>query len=83
MPPALPPAGGTSAGPQGRAQVHAAYRKACVTIGREVDLHVTGGDVRRVRAVGVDDDGRLVVSGPSGEYAVAAGDVVHVRSPAG
>ena len=72
-----------SSGPQGRAQVHAAYRKACVTIGREVELHVTGGDVRRVRAVGVDDDGRLVVSGPSGEYAVAAGDVVHVRSAAG
>src|ERR1044072_3976867 len=44
---------------QERAGVHAAYRKACLTIGREVELHVAGGEVRRVRAVGVDDEGRL------------------------
>ena len=66
-----------------RGQVHAAYRKACSTIGREVELHVAAGDVRRALAVGVDDDGRLVVRGATGEYAVAAGDVVHVRSAAG
>lgn len=63
-----------------RAGVHAAYRKACATIGREVELHVAGGDVRRARAVGVDDEGRLVVTSAGTEYAVAAGDVVHVRS---
>jgi BirA family biotin operon repressor/biotin-[acetyl-CoA-carboxylase] ligase len=66
-----------------RAAVHAAYRKACLTIGREVELHVAGGEVRRVRAVGVDDEGRLVVTGAGTEYAVAAGDVVHVRSGTG
>jgi BirA family biotin operon repressor/biotin-[acetyl-CoA-carboxylase] ligase len=74
-----------------RSGVHAAYRKACLTIGREVDLHVAGGGVRRVRAVGVDDEGRLVVSSAGSEYAVAAateyavaaGDVVHVRSATG
>ena len=66
-----------------RAAVHAAYRKACLTIGREVELHVAGGEVRRVRAVGVDDEGRLVVAGAGTEYAVAAGDVVHVRSGTG
>ena len=33
-----------------------------------------------MRAVGVDDEGRLVVTSAGGEYAVAAGDVVHVRS---
>lgn len=66
-----------------RAGVHAAYRRACSTIGREVDLHVAGGEVRRVRAVGVDDEGRLVVSSAGSEYAVAAGDVVHVRSTTG
>jgi BirA family biotin operon repressor/biotin-[acetyl-CoA-carboxylase] ligase len=66
-----------------RSGVHAAYRKACLTIGREVDLHVTGGGVRHARAVGVDDEGRLVVSSAGSEYAVAAGDVVHVRSATG
>jgi BirA family biotin operon repressor/biotin-[acetyl-CoA-carboxylase] ligase len=63
-----------------RVGVHAAYRKACLTIGRDVELHVSGGEVRRVRAVGVDDEGRLVVTSSGTEYAVAAGDVVHVRS---
>jgi BirA family biotin operon repressor/biotin-[acetyl-CoA-carboxylase] ligase len=66
-----------------RAGVHAAYRKACLTIGREVELHVAGGEVRRARAVGVDDEGRLVVTSAGIEYAVAAGDVVHVRSATG
>jgi len=66
-----------------RSAAHAAYRSACRTIGRDVDLHVTGGEVRRVRALGVDDEGRLVVTDGSGEYAVAAGDVVHVRPAAG
>ena len=64
-----------------REAAHAAYRHACTTIGSEVDLHA-GGDAapRRVRAVGVDDEGRLVVTEGGTEYAVAAGDVVHVRS---
>jgi BirA family biotin operon repressor/biotin-[acetyl-CoA-carboxylase] ligase len=70
-------------GPAERSAAYAAYRDACSTTGRDVDLHVAGGDVRRVRAVGVDDDGRLVVCDRSGEYPVAAGDVVHVRSAAG
>ncbi|WP_082590059.1 biotin--[acetyl-CoA-carboxylase] ligase [Phycicoccus sp. Soil748] len=65
-----------------RAGVHSAYRAACVTIGRDVELHVGAGDVRRVRATGVDEEGRLVVAGGGTEYPVAAGDVVHVR-PAG
>ena len=72
----------SGAGPA-RSGVHAAYRKACLTIGREVELHVAGGDVRRARAVGIDDEGRLVVSSAGSEYAVAAGDVVHVRSATG
>ncbi|MEP6855178.1 MAG: biotin--[acetyl-CoA-carboxylase] ligase, partial [Pedococcus sp.] len=69
-------------GPQARALLHAAYRSACLTIGREVELHIAGGDVRRARATGVDEEGRLVVASGSTEYSVAAGDVVHVR-PAG
>ncbi|WP_082580873.1 biotin--[acetyl-CoA-carboxylase] ligase [Phycicoccus sp. Root563] len=66
-------------GPAARAGLHAAYRSACLTIGRDVELHVAGGDVRRARATGVDEEGRLVVASGGTEYPVAAGDVVHVR----
>ena len=69
-------------GPQ-RLIVQDSYREACSTVGREVDLHGADGGATRVRAVGVDDEGRLVVTGDAGRYAVAAGDVVHVRSAAG
>lgn len=69
-------------GPEDRAALHAAYRSVCLTIGREVELHIAGGDVRRARATGVDEEGRLVVASNGTEYSVAAGDVVHVR-PAG
>ena len=69
---------GLLAGGEEREAVHAAYRAACRTLGMVVE--VTAGDqVQRVQALSVDDEGRLVVHGESGEYAVAAGDVVHVR----
>ncbi len=63
-----------------RDAAQAAYRATCATIGSEVDLHRGPGQVERVLALGVDDEGRLVVDGGQGAYAVAAGDVVHVRS---
>lgn len=66
----------------GLGAARAAYREACGTIGQEVDLHLAEG-VRRACAVGVDDEGRLVVRDRATEYAVAAGDVVHVRRAAG
>ena len=59
--------------------VRTAYRDSCRTIGQEVELHL-GDGVRRATAQAVDDEGRLVVTGEAGPYAVAAGDVVHVRS---
>lgn len=59
-----------------------AYRSACSTLGKEVELHL-GEDVRRAHALRVDEEGRLVVRDERGEYAVAAGDVVHVRSADG
>lgn len=69
---------GLLAGGEEREAVHTAYRAACRTLGMVVD--VTAGDqVQRVQALSVDDEGRLVVHGEGGEYAVAAGDVVHVR----
>ena len=55
------------------------YRDVCVTLGREVTVHLPGGAERRGRAVEVDGGGRLVVAGPDGVDALAAGDVVHVR----
>jgi BirA family transcriptional regulator, biotin operon repressor / biotin---[acetyl-CoA-carboxylase] ligase len=65
-------------GPGGAAQ--AAYVAACATVGRRVEVHEPGGTVRTGVATGVDAAGRLTVRGEHGTDAVAAGDVVHVRS---
>ena len=58
------------------AAIRDAYRAACGTIGREVDVHRPGGTMTRGLATGVDDEGRLIVDGTPH----AAGDVVHVRA---
>lgn len=55
------------------------YRLACVTIGREVDVHLPDGTVVRRSAETVDDDGRLRVVGDGASATVSAGDVHHVR----
>ncbi|MFE6385551.1 biotin--[acetyl-CoA-carboxylase] ligase [Nocardiopsis dassonvillei] len=57
----------------------AAYRDACVTIGRRVRVHLPGDRVLEGTATGVDADAQLLVRGPGGERALSAGDVVHVR----
>lgn len=64
------------------------YTEACSTIGAEVRVELPGDIVRTGRAVRVDREGRLVVvpheGGASGEeFAVAAGDVTHVRGTGG
>jgi BirA family transcriptional regulator, biotin operon repressor / biotin---[acetyl-CoA-carboxylase] ligase len=57
-----------------------AYRDACATIGREVEVTLPDGEVLRGRAVDLDRDGRLVVDAADhGRVAVTAGDVRHVR----
>ena len=66
--------------PEARDRLAASYAAACVTVGREVRVELPGGESLLGRAVGVDRSGRLVVAGPSGEVAVGAGDVVHVRA---
>lgn len=56
-----------------------AYADVCVTVGRTVDVHLPGGEVRRGEALDVDASGALVVGTADGAFSVAAGDVVHVR----
>ena len=65
-------------GPSGPAV--AAYRDACGTIGRDVEVHAPDGSVRLGRATAVDGEGRLAVRTDGGTTSVSAGDVVHVRS---
>ena len=58
--------------------VRSAYAAACGTLGRTVVAHLPKGEVRGV-ATEIDADGRLCLRTDNGPYAVAAGDVVHVR----
>jgi BirA family biotin operon repressor/biotin-[acetyl-CoA-carboxylase] ligase len=62
-----------------RAGLHAAYRSACTTIGRQVRVALPGDRSLEGTAVDVDTAGRLVVDAADGRHALAAGDVVHVR----
>lgn len=57
-----------------------AYRAACATLGREVEVRAPDDVVSTGVATGVDDAGRLAVRSGMRVYAVTAGDVVHVRS---
>lgn len=59
--------------------VQGAYRRACGTLGRAVEVHDTPGDPRRGRALEIDPSGRLVLDLGGRRYAVSAGDVIHVR----
>jgi BirA family biotin operon repressor/biotin-[acetyl-CoA-carboxylase] ligase len=69
-----------AAGDPRRSGLGAAYREACVTIGRQVELLLPGRDPLVGLADGVDDDGRLMLRDDEGhQTAHAAGDVVHVR----
>lgn len=59
--------------------LRAAYVDVCSTLGRAVDVHLPGGDVRRGEALDIDSRGALVVSSAEGTFTVGAGDVIHVR----
>jgi BirA family biotin operon repressor/biotin-[acetyl-CoA-carboxylase] ligase len=56
-----------------------AYADVCSTLGRAVDVHLPGGEVRRGEALDIDAGGALVVSSADGTFTVGAGDVIHVR----
>lgn len=56
-----------------------AYADVCSTLGREIDVHLPGQQVRRGEALDIDARGALVVSSAEGTFTVGAGDVIHVR----
>lgn len=69
-------------------ELMADYTGACSTIGADVRVELPGDVLRTGRAVGIDREGRLVVAPhpgdpAGGEFAVAAGDVTHVRGAGG
>jgi BirA family biotin operon repressor/biotin-[acetyl-CoA-carboxylase] ligase len=59
--------------------LHAAYTESCATLGRRVRVELPAGPALEGPATAIDDDGRLIVTGPNGPTPVGAGDVVHVR----
>jgi BirA family biotin operon repressor/biotin-[acetyl-CoA-carboxylase] ligase len=58
-----------------------AYEELCDTLGRQVRVSLPSGEPVHGEAVGVDRDGRLQVRVPGGTRTLAAGDVLHVRTP--
>ena len=54
----------------------AEYRSASKTIGSEVEVTLPGGEVIRSKAIGISDNGALVLENGS---EVTVGDVVHLR----
>lgn len=69
-----------TAGADGAKGVRAAYRSACATIGRDIEVHRPDGTREVRRATGIDEHGRLVVSRDGASDTVAAGDVRHIRA---
>lgn len=55
------------------------YRQHCVTLGREVVVHLPDGTDLTGPATGIDQRGHLLVATDDGPRTIAAGDVVHVR----
>ncbi|MFI1915275.1 biotin--[acetyl-CoA-carboxylase] ligase [Nocardia sp. NPDC020380] len=58
------------------ADLAAAYRDRCSTIGAQVRAELPGGEILTGIATGIDEHGRLLV----GDRAVSAGDVTHLRA---
>jgi BirA family biotin operon repressor/biotin-[acetyl-CoA-carboxylase] ligase len=56
-----------------------AYRAACLTLGRAVQVRLASDELVEGTATDVDELGRLVVRTGDGARAVGAGDVEHVR----
>ena len=70
-----------SGGDADRSGLRAAAVERCRTIGREVRVDLPGTGELLGRAVGIDPLGRLEVRDSAGQVlAVAAGDIIHLRS---
>ncbi|MEF9884994.1 biotin--[acetyl-CoA-carboxylase] ligase [Streptomyces sp. P9-A4] len=64
--------------------LRAAYAAGCATLGRRIRAELPGERMLEGEAVALDGDGRLVVDTEGGgTEAVGAGDIVHLRTPAG
>jgi BirA family biotin operon repressor/biotin-[acetyl-CoA-carboxylase] ligase len=66
----------------GRRALADEIRARCETIGREVRVLLSSGEVVGT-AIAIDDGGRLVIETPTGPTRIIAGDVVHLRPASG
>ncbi len=66
--------------PDGQRRQAEEYARRCATLGRQVRVEEHSGSFTG-SAVGISEDGHLLVETSSGRRAVAAGDVVHLRHP--
>jgi BirA family biotin operon repressor/biotin-[acetyl-CoA-carboxylase] ligase len=62
------------------AGLQTAYVDACDTLGRRVRVEQADGSAVVGEAAGIDDGGRLLVRTETGQQAVGAGDVLHLRA---
>ncbi|MFF1571777.1 biotin--[acetyl-CoA-carboxylase] ligase [Leifsonia sp. NPDC058292] len=69
----------TAGGDPVASTIHDAVVEGCETVGRSVRVELPDGDDLLGTAIGIDDDGRLIVRSDVGITAVAAGDVTHLR----
>jgi BirA family biotin operon repressor/biotin-[acetyl-CoA-carboxylase] ligase len=74
-----PEAGASDDAPFGPGGLRAAYRARCATVDREVRVELAPGRWLAGLARDIDHDGRLVVATTDRDYALGAGEVVHVR----
>jgi BirA family transcriptional regulator, biotin operon repressor / biotin---[acetyl-CoA-carboxylase] ligase len=65
--------------PRAPAEILAAYRPVCATLGRRVRAGTASGQEVEGRAIDLDDRGSLVVETPDGPRRVGFGEVVHLR----
>ena len=61
-----------------KTRIMAAYRKHCITLGRQVQV-VRGDTIRKGRAVDLDEDGGLIITYPDGSSEVVSSGEVSVR----
>ncbi|MFI0724551.1 biotin--[acetyl-CoA-carboxylase] ligase [Streptomyces sp. NPDC021224] len=69
----------TAGGDPDASRLRQTYAAGCATLGRQVRAELPGDRELSGTAVGIDDDGRLVIATAEGEHGVGAGDVVHLR----